>query len=68
MHIQGVDSEVIGVQVEGGEQLLHGHFLALGNVHHAVSIHAVRPLDETEQMLLVHAGRRMDVSVYLQMP
>lgn len=68
MHIQRVHSEVVGVQVERLEQLSHGDFLPFKLVHNTVSIHTVRPLDEAQQMLLVHAGSSMDVSVHLKGP
>lgn len=48
VHIQGIDSEVIGVQLEVGEQLLHGHIFALYVLHYTVSVHLVRLLDEAQ--------------------
>lgn len=65
VHVQGVHGEVIRVQVEGLEELLHRQFFALKLVHDAVSIHAVGFFDEAQQMLLVHAGRGVDVGVHL---
>lgn len=65
MHIQGIHGQVIRMQVERSEKFLHGHFLALQNVHHPIRVHAVGLLDETQKMLLVHAGGSMDVSINL---
>lgn len=65
MHIQGIHSQVIGVQVKRFKKRLHGNFLALQNMHHSIWIHTVGLLDEAEEMLLVHAGGSMDVSIHL---
>lgn len=65
VHIQRVHSEVVGVKVERLEQLSHGDLLPFQVVHDTVSVHTVRPLDEAQQMLLVHAGSCVDVSVHL---
>jgi len=64
--VQGVDGEVVGVQVEALEELLQGHVLALQVVDDAVGVHAVRAFDEAQQVLLVHAGGGVDVGVHLQ--
>lgn len=66
MHIQGVHSEVIRVQVKGLEEFLHGDLFPLKFVHDAVSVNAIRPLDEAQQVLLVHAGGSVDVGVHLE--
>lgn len=66
MHIQGVHSEVIRVQVKGLEELLHGDLSPFKFVDDAVGVHAVRLLDETQQVLLVHAGGSVDVGVHLE--
>lgn len=65
MHIQGIYSQVIGVQMKRFKKLLHGNFLALQNMHHPIWIHTVGLLDEAEKVLLVHAGGSMDVSINL---
>lgn len=54
------------MQIEGGEDFLQGHVLALDIVHHSVSIYSVGLLDEAQKMFLVHAGSSMNVSVDLQ--
>lgn len=65
MDIQGIHCQVIGVQVELLEKLFQGELFALGIVDHAVGIHVVGSLDETQKVLLVHAGCSMDVCVHL---
>lgn len=66
MHIQGVHSEVIRVHVKALKELLHSDLPPFEVVHDAVSVHAVRLLDEAQQVLLVHAGSSVDVSVHLE--
>lgn len=66
VHIQGVHSEVIRVQVKGLEELLHSDLSPFKVVHDAVGVHAVRLLDEAQQVLLVHAGGGVDVGVHLE--
>lgn len=53
------------MQVQGLKELLHGDLPALQLVHDAVGVHAVRLLDEAQQVLLVHAGGGVDVGVHL---
>ena len=65
MDVQRVHGEVVGVQVQPLEQLLQGHVLPVHFPHHALGVHTVRVLDEAQQVLLVHAGRRVDVGVHL---
>lgn len=65
VHVQRVHRQVIRVQVERLEQLLQGDLPALELVHDALGVHAVRLLDETQQVLLVHAGCSVDVGVHL---
>lgn len=66
VHIQGVHSEVIGVQVKGIKELLHGDLLPFQLVHYTLRVHAVGLLDEAQQVLLVHAGGSVDVGVHLE--
>lgn len=54
------------MQVQGLKELLHGDLSPVKFVHNALSIYAVRPLDEAQQMLLVHAGGSVDVGVHLE--
>lgn len=65
VHVQRVHRQVIRVQVERLEQLLHGDLAAVELVHDALGIHAVSLLDEAQQVLLVHAGGGVDVRVHL---
>lgn len=66
VHIQWVHSEVVWMQVKGLKELLHGDLLPFEVVHYTFSIHTVRLFDEAQQVLLVHAGSSMDVSVHLE--
>lgn len=54
------------MQVESLKKFLHGDLPAFKAVHNSVSVDTVRLLDEAEQVLLVHAGGSVDVSVHLQ--
>lgn len=65
VHIKGVHSEVIRMQVEALEQLPHGDLPAFKVVDDTVGIHAVRLLDKAQQVLLVHAGSSVDMGVNL---
>lgn len=53
------------MQFELLEKLFQGELFALGVVDHAVGVHTIGFLDETQQVLLVHAGCSMDVCVHL---
>lgn len=65
VHVQRVHRQVVRVQVERLEQLLHGDLAALELVHDALGVHAVGLLDEAQQVLLVHAGGGVNVGVHL---
>lgn len=66
MDIQRVHSEVVRVHVQAVEHLPQGDLPAplLGNC--PVGLRLVRMLDKAQQVLLVHAGSRVDVRVHLQ--
>lgn len=66
MNIQGIHCQVIGVQIEFLVKLFQGELCALGIINNTVGIHVVGFLDETQKMLLVHAGCSMDVCVHLR--
>lgn len=66
MHIQSVHAEVIGSEVHGLKHLLERLLLALLHVDDFIQVLLHGPLDEAQEMLLVHAGRGVDVSVHLQ--
>lgn len=65
MDVQRVDSEVVGVHVEGSEDFFQRDLLAALLQDHAVGIHLVGGLYKLQQMLLVHAGGSMYVCVHL---
>lgn len=65
MDIQGIHCQVVGLQFELLEELFQGELFALGIIDHTVGIHKVGFLDETQKVLLVHAGCSMDVRVHL---
>ena len=66
VHVQHVHVEVVGRQVHAAEHLRQRHGLqALLVDHHVlVRVHFHLALDETEQVLLVHGGRRVDMAVH----
>ena len=67
VHVEHVDGEVVGGEVHGREDLSEGHLTTVGRLaHHLVGVCLHGLLDEAQQVLLVHAGRRVDVGVYLQ--
>lgn len=66
MDVQRVHSEVVRVHVEVVEDLFEGQFLSRLLQHHALCICLVGALDEVQQMLLVHTGGGVDMSVYLR--
>lgn len=55
------------MQVERLKKFLHGDLPTFKVVHNSLSVDTVRLLDEAQQVLLVHAGGSMDMSVHLQM-
>lgn len=65
VHVQRVDAEVVRRQVHVLEHLHERLTPAALHVHHLVGIFLHRSLDEPQQMLLIHAGRGVDVSVHL---
>lgn len=66
MDVQAVHSEVVGVHVEGAEDLLQRDLLAGLLQDHALGLSLVGGLYELQQMLLVHAGGGVDVCVHLR--
>ena len=68
MNVEHVDGEVVGRQVHRLEDLVQGHRLpVLGQADGRVGLGLERLLDEAQQVLLVHAGGRVDVGVHLKM-
>lgn len=66
MDIQRVHCQVIWVQIELLKKLFQSEFFAFGVINYTVSIHTIRLLDETQKVLLVHAGCSMDVCIHLR--
>ena len=66
MAVQHVDSEVIGREVHGLEDLVKGHDLVVDLAHPDIRVRLDALLDEAQQVLLVHAGRAVDVGVNLE--
>lgn len=66
VHVQSVDAEIEGRQVHALEHLFEGLTSAVLDVDdlHGVFLHC--SLDESQQVLLIHAGRRVDVRVHLE--
>ena len=65
MHVQRVHSEVIGVHVQVLKHLLQGDLLSILLQDIAVGLSLTGGLDELQKVLLVHAGRCVDVGVHL---
>lgn len=66
VHVQGVHTQVEGGQVHGLEHLLEGLAAAALYVHDLLGVLLHGSLDEAQQVLLVHAGGRVDVRVHLE--
>ena len=66
MAVKHVDSEVIGSEVHGLEDLVKGHDLVVDLAHADIRVRLDALLDEAQQVLLVHAGRAVDVGVNLE--
>ena len=62
--VQHVDSEVIRGQIHRLEHLVEGHDLVVDLAHTDLGICLDALLDEPEEMLLVHAGRTVNVGVH----
>jgi len=54
------------VKVEALKELSHCNFPPFNLVHNTVGIVTVRLFDEAQQVLLIHAGGSVDVSVHLE--
>lgn len=63
VHVHGIDAEVVGGEFQGLEHLLEGKVLAVTEDDNILGSLAHLGLDEAEQMLLVHAGAVVDVSI-----
>lgn len=65
VHVECVDAEVIGRQVHVLEHLHQCVSSTVLHAHDLVRVFLHRSLDEAQEMLLVHAGRGVDVCVHL---
>mmetsp|Transcript_19321 Transcript_19321/g.48599 ORF Transcript_19321/g.48599 Transcript_19321/m.48599 type:complete len:215 (+) Transcript_19321:1032-1676(+) len=65
VHIEGVDVEVVRRQVQALKNLFQGQVLAVAEDHHLVGLLLQLGFYEAQQVLLMHAGRVVDVSVHL---
>lgn len=66
VHVQGVHTQVKGCQVHALEHLHQRLTLASFHMHNILWILLHGPFDETQKVLLVHAGRSVNVCVNLQ--
>lgn len=66
VHVQGVHTQVKGCQVHALEHLHQRLTLASFHMHNILWILLHGPFDETQKVLLVHAGRSVNVCVDLQ--
>lgn len=66
MHVQRVHGQVVRIHVEFAEDLSQREFASALLQHDSLGLGLGRGLDELQQVLLVHAGRRVDVSVHLR--
>lgn len=66
VHVQSVHAQVEGRQVHALEDLLEGLASAVLDVDDLLGVLLHSSLDESQQVLLVHAGRRVDVCVHLE--
>lgn len=64
VYVQYVHVEVVGVQLHALEDGLQGHGHAALQSHHLQRVGAKSALDKAQQVLLVHAGRGVDVGVH----
>lgn len=65
MHVECVHTQVVGSEIHALEDLPQRLLAALLHVHDLLQVPLHRPLDEAQQVLLVHAGRGVDVRVHL---
>ena len=67
MTVQHINCEIVRSQIHRLEHLIQSHHLPVDFTHSDLAICLEAFLDEPQQMFLVHAGGRVDVSVDLRM-
>lgn len=67
MHVKSVYTQVKGCQVHAFKHLLEGLTTTVLNVNDLLRVFLHCTLDESQQVLLVHAGRGMYVCVHLDL-
>jgi len=65
MHVKGIDTEIIGGEAKGLEDLLEGEVLVISVRDKVHGRFLDLGLNETEEVLLVHAGGVVHVRVNL---
>lgn len=65
VHVQRVHSQIVGVHVQAVENLLERHLPPGLFQHNPVSVMVVGFLNEGQEVLLGHAGSRVNVCVHL---
>lgn len=66
VHVQGVDAEIEGRQVHALEHVFEGLTSAVLDVDDLLGVFLHGSLDESQQVLLIHAGRSVYVCVHLE--
>lgn len=66
VHVQSVHAQIEGRQVHALKYVLEGLTSAVLDVDDLLGVFLHRSLDESQQVLLIHAGRRVYVCVHLQ--
>lgn len=66
VHVQGVDAEIEGRQVHALEHVFEGLTAAVLDVDDLLGVFLHGSLDESQQVLLIHAGRSVYVCVHLE--
>lgn len=66
VHVQSVDAEIEGRQVHALEHIFEGLTPAVLDVDDLLGVFLHGALDESQQVLLIHAGRCVYVCVHLE--
>lgn len=65
MHVKSINTQVVGSQLDTVKDLLQSQVFAITKQDHFIWALFNLALDEAKQMLLVHARRMVNVSIYL---